>query len=139
MTSYEEIFDESYERVVRETRGDVDFFEAFYERFLDADPAVREKFRWTDMTDQRRILKKSFYSLVVFYVSGTPDLPLENIARSHSARGLDIRPELYDLWLECLVDTVREYDPQADDEIELAWRLVLSSGITYMKFQYNRC
>ncbi|MFE8071031.1 globin [Marinobacteraceae bacterium S3BR75-40.1] len=137
--SFEEIFDNSYERVIQIERHRTDFFEAFYRRFLLASPTVREKFRHTDMDRQRRMLKKSFYSLVAFYASGSADGVLERIAYSHSVRGLDIHPALYDLWLECLIDTVRDFDPQFDDDVELAWRLVLSAGITYMKFKYDHC
>jgi len=61
--SYERLFDESYERVIREVRDGQEFFEAFYRRFLDVSPLVRDKFRHTDMAQQRKMLKKSFYNL----------------------------------------------------------------------------
>lgn len=51
---------------------------------------------------------------------------------------LDIAPRLYDLWLETLIDTARDFDEQFDEEVELAWRLVLTPGIVYMKFYYDR-
>jgi len=135
--SYERIFDESFDRVSDHVCGERGFFEAFYERFLAASPKVRDKFRDTDMARQQRMLRKSFFSLVAFYASGSVDNILERIARNHGAHGLDIEPALYDLWLECLIDTVREFDPAFEDDVELAWRLVLSSGITYMKFKYE--
>lgn len=135
--TYEEKFDESYQRVKRKKQQGVDFFEAFYQRFLDSAPQVREKFKDTDMDRQQKMLKKSFYSLVAFYASGSVDSVLEKIAEHHSAGGLDIAPPLYDLWMECLIDTVREYDPRFNDEVELAWRLMLSAGITFMKFKYS--
>jgi len=137
--SYERLFDESYERAVLETRHGREFFESFYQRFLVASPLVRHKFRHTDMVQQRSMLKKSFYNLLAFYASGSVDNVLERIAVNHSRRGLDVPPALYDLWLECLVDTVKYYDPLFDDNVELAWRLVLSPGITYMKFKYDHC
>ncbi len=135
--SYERIFDKSFDRVSAQTCGGREFFQAFYERFLDASPEVRAKFRDTDMAHQRRMLKKSFFSLVAFYASGSVDNILERIALNHGVHGLDIPPRLYDLWLECLVETVREFDPGFEDDVELAWRLVLSTGITYMKFKYD--
>ncbi|WP_341936423.1 globin [Marinimicrobium sp. C2-29] len=137
--SYEQLFDESYERVVLETRKGQTFFEAFYQRFLASSPQVRQKFRHTDMARQRSMLKKSFYNLMAFYASGSVDSVLEHIALSHSRKGLDIAPELYDLWLDCLTATVESYDPAFDESVELAWRLVLSPGITYMKFKYDHC
>lgn len=137
--SYERLFDESYERVALEVRDGQPFFESFYHRFLAASPLVRHKFRHTDMVKQRTMLKKSFYSLLTFYASGSVDNVLERIAANHSRKGLDVPPFLYDLWLESLMDTVKRYDPLFDDDVELAWRLVLSPGITYMKFKYDHC
>ncbi|WP_097459103.1 globin [Mangrovitalea sediminis] len=134
--SYERLFDESFARVNAMTLEGTDFFEAFYQRFLLVSPAVREKFKSTNMARQRRMLKKSFYSLVAFYASGSADSVLERIAESHCAGRLDIPPELYDLWLECLIETAAEFDGGFDDEVELAWRLVLNPGIVYMKFKY---
>ena len=71
--SFEELFDASYERVLQPPPGVPDFFEAFYRRFLMASPEVRALFRNTDMAVQRSMLKKSFFSLVAFYASGSVD------------------------------------------------------------------
>ncbi|MCK2150575.1 globin [Marinobacter alexandrii] len=135
--SFDDIFDASFRRVQVPSGKRVSFFEAFYRNFLMSSPQVRVLFRNTDMAVQRRMLKKSFFSLVSFYASGTVDDVLRKTAEMHSARQLNIDPYLYDLWLECLIDTVREYDPLFSDDVELAWRLILSSGITYMKFGYD--
>ena len=135
--SFEEIFDASYKRVLQTRPGTPEFFEAFYRRFLMSSPEVRVLFRNTDMAVQRRMLKKSFFSLVAFYASDSVDDVLHRIACLHSARHLNVEPHLYDLWLECLIDTVRVYDQECSDDVELAWRLVLSPGITYMKFGYD--
>lgn len=133
--AYEQLFDQSYERVLRVKLDDRDFFEAFYERFLAASPEVREKFANTDMTKQRQMLKKSFYSLLVFYASNAADDYLNKMVEKHQARSVSIPHHMYDLWLDCLVSTVAEFDPEADDEVLLAWRIVMSSGITYMKYK----
>ena len=62
------------------------------------------------------------------------DLP--RIAARHSRNDLDIRPALYDLWLECLIDTVRGHDPQFSAELEAAWRDTLAFGIDYMRARH---
>ena len=54
-----------------------------------------------------------------------------------SALERGIAPELYEEWLESLIQTVREFDLEFTDEVELSWRVVLSPGITYMKFRYD--
>jgi hemoglobin-like flavoprotein len=135
--SFEETFDQSYERVKSLEKNGQRFFDAFYEKFITASPEVAQAFKDTDMEHQRNMLEKSFYGLFVFYATGNNNDYLEKIAHRHSKHDANIRPELYDLWLDCLLQTVAEYDPQFTREIELAWRLVLATGITYMKFHYH--
>ncbi|XKE45366.1 globin [Halomonas organivorans] len=132
------IFDASFARALaREIQGH-GFFDAFYARFLAASPEVAEKFRHTDMHRQQAMLKKAFYHLVSLYASSHADHYLDQVAIRHGRHHLDIRPGLYDLWLETLVATLRDYDPECSDEVELAWRLVMAPGIVYMKFHYDR-
>lgn len=135
--SFDDIFDASYDRVQLECDADLEFFEAFYRRFVGSSPEIRALFRNTDMAAQRSMLKRSFFSLVSFYASGTTDDVLRRTAQLHNAKQLNIKPHLYDLWLECMIDTVKHFDSEFDDEVELAWRLILSPGITYMKFKYD--
>lgn len=134
----ETVFDASYARVLERQVDGKGFFEAFYERFVAASPEVAEKFRHTDMPRQQAMLKKSFYHLLTFYASSHADYYLDKVAISHNRRHLDIHPPLYDLWLETIVATLRDFDPAFDDTVELAWRLVMTPGIVYMKFHYER-
>jgi len=135
--SYEEIYDNSYERVLAHTIDNKDFFEAFYDSFVNFSDEIRIKFIDVDMTEQKAMLKRSFYSLLVFYGSNQGDDYLKKIARSHSQQYLNIEPHLYDDWLNCMMLTLQQYDPLFSKEIELAWRLVMSPGMTYMKFSYE--
>ena len=61
---------------------------------------------------------------------------LERLAKLHSRAELDITPGLYDLWLDRLVQAVKEFDPMFDLEIEAAWRHALRPGIEFMKSRY---
>ena len=134
----ERLFDESYGRILSREVGGQGFFSAFYDRFLAASPEVAEKFRHTDMPRQQSMLKKAFYHLLAFYASSHADYYLQEVAISHDRAHLDIAPALYDLWLETLIDTARAFDEQFDDEVELAWRLVMTPGIVFMTFHYDR-
>lgn len=136
--TFEQVFDLSYERSVIKVIDGRDFFEAFYDKFLVTSDEVSQKFRSTDMERQKAMLKKSFYSLLTFYASNNVDQYLEKIALHHSRSQLNICPELYDLWLEALVENVREYDSGYGPRTELAWRLIMAPGITYMKFHYDQ-
>ena len=46
------------------------------------------------------------------------------------------RPELYDLWAECLMRSVKEYDPEYSEETERVWREVIAFAIEHMKVGY---
>lgn len=134
MSSLAQIFDQSFQRATARRVCDADFFEAFYERFLAADPRIAEKFAHTDMAHQRSMLKKSFHYMANFYVSTELNAYLERIAERHGPHQLDITADLYDSWLEALIAVLREFDDQCTGEVELAWRVVLAPGIAYMKF-----
>ena len=127
-------FDESYTRVFGEGVGlgerATPFFEAFYRHFL-THPDVADAFSGTDMSRQVAMLRKSFFHLVAFYLSHEPTAELTRLAVLH--HNIGIESEFYDRWLDALVSTVREFDPRCDEATELAWRLALIPGITYMR------
>ncbi|NOG61522.1 MAG: globin [Proteobacteria bacterium] len=62
---------------------------------------------------------------------------LDSIAKLHSKAELDIRPELYDIWLDTLMETVSIIDTNYDKKIDNAWKKVMNYGIEYMKSQYD--
>lgn len=137
LTGFDSLFDQSYERVKRIKKQGKSFFDVFYEVFRDSSPIINEHFRNTDMAKQKKMLEKSFYSLFIFYATNNANDYLDKIAERHSQSGANIPPQLYDLWLESLIKTVAQFDPYFDKDIELSWRIVLSAGITYMKFKYS--
>lgn len=113
------------------------FLERFYELFLASSPVVAEKFRNTDFDRQKRALTSSLYVIVMALERGAAPLAyLEQIAERHGRRDLDIPPELYDGWLECLVQAAREHDPEFSDRTELLWRNTMQFGIDLMKERY---
>lgn len=98
---------------------------------------MAEKFATTDFARQKEALRLSLRMMAMASVGGdAADLYLEYIARHHDRHHLNIEPEYYDLWLEALVDTVRECDPEFDATVEQAWRSVLRYGIDYMISHY---
>ena len=115
------------------------FLDDFYRIFLDSSEEVREKFRNTDFERQTRMVADSLYVLAVA-VQGNRESPawaaVPRLAARHSRSDLNIRPELYDVWLECLLEAVRRHDPELSPEIEAAWRSTLAVGIEYMRSQY---
>ena len=97
---------------------------------------MAKKFEHTDLRKQARLLKTSLYILMMASDASERRAHLERLAKTHSRAALDIKPELYDLWLEKLVQAVRECDPKLDPDTETAWRRVLQPGIDFMKSRY---
>jgi hemoglobin-like flavoprotein len=127
------LFNDSLERCTARH----DFLDRFYETFLASSKEVAEKFRNTDFKTQKILLKSSLY-IMMLAAMGKPEAQtrLERIAEVHDRNHHDIRPELYDLWLDCLVRTVRDFDPAFNTNTEHAWRAMMTSGIALMKSRY---
>ncbi|MCL4819517.1 MAG: globin [Vicinamibacteria bacterium] len=116
-----------------------DFLRHFYDRFMGSSDEVRAKFANTNFTTQVKVLEQSLFVLAVAAEGQEGSLAraeLPRLAKRHSRSELDVRPELYDLWLDCLVEAARESDPEFTGEVERAWRETLSVGIAQMRMGY---
>ena len=124
-----DLFLESLERCA----ADDAFIPAFYERFLSSSDEVRFKFRNTDFERQNKMLLQSL-RLSAGATAGNPDSlrELKERAETHSSVNLNIRPELYDLWLTAVIETAGSFDPQCDETTEDAWRSILGHVIHHM-------
>ena len=130
---------ERFRASVNRCLADEAFLQAFYDRFMASSEDVRAKFAKTDMPAQKRALADSLYLIAVaVQAKGTGPAwrEMKRIAARHDRTDMDIRPELYDLWLECLLATVSGHDPQYSPEIDAAWRTVLRDGITFLRSRY---
>jgi hypothetical protein len=135
--NYEKIFDHSYERVKNISIDGKSFFAAFYEHFMALSPTARKHFSKIDMSQQIKMMEKSFYGLFIFYATKNANDYLEKVARQHSHSDLAISQMLFDVWMDALILTVKEYDSLYSNDISLSWRVVLSPGIAYMKYRFT--
>lgn len=128
-----ELFNDSLERCT----GGHRFLDRFYELFVASSAEVAAKFANTDFRIQKAAVKSSLYT-IMSSIEQKPEgnVHLERIAARHSRNALDIGPHLYDQWLECLVQAVRECDPLFGEEVEQAWRRVMRVGIEFLKSKY---
>jgi len=126
-------FNDSLERC----RHDPSFVDHFYNLLMASSAEVAAKFGATDFRRQRRVLIASLYCLMLA-AEGQPEgaAHLRRIATVHDRRHRDIAPDLYDQWLACLLQAVRDCDPKATPAVEAAWRNMLSPGIAIMKAAY---
>jgi len=136
MTDHAEIFHLSYWRATQRTLNDVAFLDAFYKNFLASSPEVAHKFEHTSFDNLTRMLSISMVYIAKYYQTRQPDPLLKVLADRHSQHDLDIKPELYEHWVDALVDTVATYDPEFNDTTREAWRRVLEPGVEYMKSRF---
>jgi hemoglobin-like flavoprotein len=114
-----------------------EFIPAFYKRFLATSEDVRRKFQNTDFEKQNKMLLRSL-QLVAAATKGEREglQELRERAETHDRYHLDIKPDLYDVWLSAVVETAREYDKEWIDETEDAWTAILTYAIDYMVRRY---
>jgi len=115
-----------------------EFLERFYELFIDSSPDIRKKFENTDFEVQKRVLRDSLFLMLsaAGTTVGYAHVQLEKLAKRHSHNDLGIKPEWYALWLDTLLQTVAEFDPDYSDAIDAAWRDSMKEGIELLSAGY---
>lgn len=118
---------ESYQRCQRSP----DFFQTFYHRFLEADPALPTMFAKTDFPRQHKLLEHGLGLLLSFARQRDPAL-LERLAHRHGPADLDIARSMYDTWVWALLEAVRTHDPSWGPQVDRAWRQAIEPGIRFI-------
>lgn len=113
------------------------FGDRFYARFIGASPEIASHFAGVDMARQKASIMRAFH-LAADIAAARPGAlaKLTDQATLHDRDHKNIRPELYDVWLESLTDTVRECDPAWTPMVDQAWRIVLGHVIAFMRRRY---
>jgi hemoglobin-like flavoprotein len=113
------------------------FIPAFYDRFLSASDEIKNKFRFTDFDKQNAMLRRSL-ELAAGATSGDPESLREISARAetHDRYHLNVEPRLYDIWLETIIETARDYDANWSEVVEASWRSILGHVVQHMVRKY---
>lgn len=112
------------------------FFDRFYELFLASSDRIPEMFKNTDFVKQKDLLKEGIALVVMFAKNETSPLvkgKLQHIGTRHSRGDLNITEDMYPLWIESLIHTIREYDGKFTPQLEEEWRQVMVPAIEYLK------
>ena len=123
----------SYDRCL-ENEG---FYDTFYEKFLAKLEEIPPLFANTDFRKQKQMIRMSVRMMVRLGAGedGTK-LAISKLGESHSRRQHNIRPELYDLWLDALCESIAHHDPEYTSELEQKWRDTMQAGIKMMISMY---
>jgi hemoglobin-like flavoprotein len=73
---------------------------------------------------------------LIMVARGMPGTKLRALGETHSRQQMDIRPELYGIWVDTLLATISSHDSQATDETIKAWREILAEGIAIITAHY---
>lgn len=130
---YYDIVQESYVRC----RDSAHFFEDFYNDFTSSSEEIRQKFSKTNFQHQHKLLRESIAYMILFAEGGEfSQRIIDQLGEKHNRKHNDIKPALYDLWLESLIRTLRKHDPQMTPELEQRWRESMAVGIEALKARY---
>ena len=133
---------ETFRESVKRCLARPEFMKDFYDLFLASSDEVREKFRNTNLEQQRQMVADSLYLMAVAGQSPGRDGSIawgemSRLAARHAQSDRNIRPALYDLWLDCLLQAARQHDPEFSPAVEGAWRDTLRPGIEFMQERYG--
>ncbi len=125
------LYNLSYQRtVVPDFYG---FFDLFYKKLIKNDPVIAKLFENTNIKKQSEMLMQSITYVTSFSATLEPTEEFDDIAKLHGRDNLNLSADYFDIWLDCLLETVRERDPDFDECINRSWRTVMAPGIEYMK------
>ena len=132
-----EFADEAVRMSFERCESSGDFGEVFYEKFLNSSPEIPPLFSGTDLPRQKELLRESVYKLVTRDISD-PVLrwELEHLGLIHGRTGRNIRPALYELWLDSLCETAGALDPEWNEALERKWRVRLRPGMQIIMAEY---
>ncbi|MCG7587480.1 globin [Photobacterium sp. OFAV2-7] len=123
-----EVFNDSYARCNQHPH----FFDIFYNLFCQKDDRFREMFAGVDMQKQISMLKASIVIILLAPVSDSARESVRFFGKRHGPQGVGVSPLDYETWLDCLLETVNQCDPNYTFEVDLAWRECLRLGLEIM-------
>ena len=126
---------EQYHQSLERALSCNEFLDRFYDGFMNSSADIRQFFRNTDMAKLKRKLSTTL-RLITMAADDSPgaDMYLEYLGKYH--RDIHVTEDLYDKWLDALINSVRHCDPEYDDQLEQVWRNVINIGIQHMRKAY---
>ena len=110
----------------------------FYEIFMASHPDIPKLFENTDFDKQKDLLSQSINMAILFpQKNKIATNAIDRISKTHSKENMDINPEFYPYWLDSLITTLSESDPEFTTDLERQWRLILQETIDHISKGYQ--
>ena len=115
-----------------------EFLVTFYDVLTRSSDEIKTLFAQTDMPRQRRLLKEALIYLISYPAGNEFSRQrVIELGNSHSRAGLNVRPELYEIWVDSLIKSIRRHDEHFTPALDAAWRRILAPGIAAMIARYE--
>jgi len=125
---------DTFQASVQRCLASPSFIKDFYDRFTAFSVAIREKFRDTDFDRQHRAMADSLRVMAMAVEGGPANLArqeMKRLAAGHHEMRIDAW--MYDVWLDCMLQTAKTHDPLFSAAVERAWRETLAPAIETMR------
>lgn len=133
-TNYEELFNDSYDRITSADQGDT-FFSHFYTLFIESTQALNVLSSPQAHREQQKIIYKAFFYMLSVATSYIVSDYLEHVTREQNEHGLNLPASVFAYWRRAVLQTVRDLDPQCDEEVLTAWAIFMAPGLEFMRRQ----
>lgn len=134
MSEHYDDLQQSYGRCLRQKN----FIGRFYELFLASHPAIPPMFVNTDFQQQQMALRRGI-SVAISHAagSGLVTRTVNEMADVHARNGrTPVPPHLYGFWIDSLLATIRELDPQVNEALLKRWREAMSIVVKTFSSHY---
>ncbi len=114
------------------------FLTNFYVEFMGSNPEIKDRFRFTKIEQQVRMLDESL-RVTCDAITGGPEglARLKELGKTHDKFHHNARPEWYANWINALVDSASHSDPEWSENLETVWRKMLSFITQRMSSMYE--
>lgn len=115
------------------------FFDDFYKEFTSKSPEIGKMFANTEMVAQKEALRAGLTFLIMYAEGKSPFATekLDKLGASHKKSRINVRPDMYPMWMQSLIATVRKHVPTFNDASSKAWQAVLQHGVNRIVSHYN--
>lgn len=110
----------------------------FIIRFLETLAALNQEIApYIEKTplDRIMLLLRQGVNCIIMYAEEkfAGEFCLEEVRISHSRKHMGIKPEYYESWIQALLLTLQELDPEYNEELGNLWNSVARKGIEYIE------
>ncbi len=114
------------------------FIERFYEMLLASHPSIPPMFARTDFRGQRLALRRGI-SMAISWAAGSTMMqrPMQQMIDVHSRTGrAPVEPALYACWVDCLLQSIGEFDPELTPDLAREWRDAMNKVVSNFAEHY---